>query len=89
MGRHGINVNALAPGWFPSDISRATLARHEARLLEEIPLHSFGGEHDLKGAIALLASPHRFRHGGRAGRRRRPDGALSNGPVNSNNQTVD
>jgi gluconate 5-dehydrogenase len=53
---HGINVNALAPGWFPSDMSRATLARHEGRLLDEIPLHRLGGEHDLKGAIALLAS---------------------------------
>jgi gluconate 5-dehydrogenase len=54
--RHGITVNALAPGWFPSDMSRVTLERHLHRVLDEIPLRRLGGEHDLKGAIAFLAS---------------------------------
>ncbi len=54
--RYGITVNALAPGWFPSDLSQAVLERHEAELLGDIPLGRFGGDDDLKGAIALLAS---------------------------------
>lgn len=54
--RHGITVNALAPGWFPSDLSGAVLERHEEELLRDIPLGRFGGDDDLKGAVALLAS---------------------------------
>jgi gluconate 5-dehydrogenase len=54
--RHGINVNAIAPGWFPSDMSGYVLERHEERLLENIPLRRFGGAHDLKGAVVFLAS---------------------------------
>jgi gluconate 5-dehydrogenase len=53
---HGIRVNAIAPGWFPSDMSGFVLDRHEDRLLEAIPLRRFGGPHDLKGAVVFLAS---------------------------------
>jgi NAD(P)-dependent dehydrogenase (short-subunit alcohol dehydrogenase family) len=54
--RHGIHVNAIAPGWFPTDMSRFVLDQHEERLLEHIPLRRFGGPDDLKGAVAFLAS---------------------------------
>jgi NAD(P)-dependent dehydrogenase (short-subunit alcohol dehydrogenase family) len=54
--QHGIYVNAIAPGWFPSDMSRHVLDSHEERLLEHIPLRRFGGDDDLKGAIVFLAS---------------------------------
>jgi NAD(P)-dependent dehydrogenase (short-subunit alcohol dehydrogenase family) len=54
--QHGIHVNAIAPGWFPSDMSGFVLERHADRLLEHIPLRRFGGESDLKGAVAFLAS---------------------------------
>jgi NAD(P)-dependent dehydrogenase (short-subunit alcohol dehydrogenase family) len=54
--RHGIYVNAIAPGWFPSDMSSFVLDRHGEQLLERIPLRRFGGESDLKGAVAFLAS---------------------------------
>jgi gluconate 5-dehydrogenase len=54
--RYGINVNAIAPGWFPSEMSRTVLERHEQRLLEKIPLGRLGGTSDLKGAVAFLAS---------------------------------
>jgi gluconate 5-dehydrogenase len=53
---YGIRVNAIAPGWFPSDLSRAVVERHEQRLLDEIPLGRLGGDGDLKGAVAYLAS---------------------------------
>ena len=53
--RHAINVNAIAPGWFPSEMSRFVLdSRPE--VVEHIPLRRFGGGDDLKGAILYLAS---------------------------------
>jgi NAD(P)-dependent dehydrogenase (short-subunit alcohol dehydrogenase family) len=55
--RHRICVNAIAPGWFPSDMSQALLDRAGDALLARIPLGRFGGADDLKGAAAFLASP--------------------------------
>jgi gluconate 5-dehydrogenase len=54
--RHGITVNAIAPGWFPTDMSRVLLDRFGDKILERIPLARFGGADDLKGALLLLAS---------------------------------
>jgi NAD(P)-dependent dehydrogenase (short-subunit alcohol dehydrogenase family) len=55
--RHGITVNAIAPGWFPSDMSRFVLDRQDDSLVRSIPLGRYGGPDDLKGAVAYLASP--------------------------------
>jgi gluconate 5-dehydrogenase len=54
--RHGIRVNAIAPGWFPSDMSSFVLESVPG-LEERIPLRRFGGPDDLKGAVVFLASP--------------------------------
>jgi NAD(P)-dependent dehydrogenase (short-subunit alcohol dehydrogenase family) len=54
--QHGITVNAIAPGWFPSDMSNVVLEKHGDQLRDSIPLHRFGGPDDLKGAIVFLAS---------------------------------
>jgi gluconate 5-dehydrogenase len=53
--RHGINVNAIAPGWFPSDMANFVIDRNP-ELAERIPLGRFGGPEDLKGAIVYLSS---------------------------------
>jgi NAD(P)-dependent dehydrogenase (short-subunit alcohol dehydrogenase family) len=54
--RHGIRVNAIAPGWFPSDMSNFVLDQHGDRLEQHVPLRRFGGPQDLKGAVVFLAS---------------------------------
>jgi len=53
---HGINVNAIAPGWFPSDMSQEVLRRSGDALRDSIPLRRYGGQDDLKGAVVFLAS---------------------------------
>lgn len=54
--RHNVYVNAIAPGWFPSRMSRWILEHRGERILPHIPLGRFGGDDDLKGAIVFLAS---------------------------------
>jgi len=55
--RHNINVNAIAPGWFPTRMSGATIEKFEDEMLADIPLHRFGSPEELKGVIVFLASP--------------------------------
>ena len=56
-GVHGITVNALAPGFFPSNMTRGLIAQvGEEALIGNAPLRRIGGEQDLKGAALLLAS---------------------------------
>ena len=54
--QHRINVNAIAPGWFPSDMNKVLLDAQPDAYLEHIPLRRFGGPDDLKGAVVFLAS---------------------------------
>jgi NAD(P)-dependent dehydrogenase (short-subunit alcohol dehydrogenase family) len=55
--RHGVRVNAIAPGWFDTDLSRAVIERSGEALLGTIPMRRLGGDTDLAGAVAYLASP--------------------------------
>lgn len=54
--RHGITVNAIAPGWFPTKMTRATLGEAADVIERATPLGRLGGPEDLKGAAVLLAS---------------------------------
>ncbi len=55
-GTYGIRVNAICPGFFPSKMSGALLAKIEASVIERTPLGRLGGDTDLMGAAVYLAS---------------------------------
>jgi NAD(P)-dependent dehydrogenase (short-subunit alcohol dehydrogenase family) len=56
-GRYGITVNSIAPGFFPSKMTRGLLAAVGAEsLAREAPLNRLGDDEDLKGAVVLFAS---------------------------------
>jgi NAD(P)-dependent dehydrogenase (short-subunit alcohol dehydrogenase family) len=56
-GRHGITVNAIAPGFFPSKMTKGLLDKLGAeRMAAHAPLNRLGDDDDLKGAALLFAS---------------------------------
>jgi len=56
-GEHGITVNSIAPGFFPSKLTRGTLERIGVeRLAAHAPLRRIGDDEDLKGVALLFAS---------------------------------
>lgn len=53
---HGITVNALAPGFFPTRMTQALIDRAEERLAAFSPMGRLGRPNELKGAALFLVS---------------------------------
>jgi gluconate 5-dehydrogenase len=54
--RHGINVNAVAPGFFLTRMTRGLIEQGEERLAMASPAGRIGRPGELKGAVLFLAS---------------------------------
>lgn len=53
-----ILVNAVSPGWFPSEMSRQVMDEdRKKRILNRMPLHRFGSPDELSPIICFLSSP--------------------------------
>jgi NAD(P)-dependent dehydrogenase (short-subunit alcohol dehydrogenase family) len=56
-GRHGITVNAIAPGMFPSKMTKGTIESVGLdAMTKRVPLQRIGDDEDLKGVALLFAS---------------------------------
>lgn len=56
-GQHGITVNAICPGFFPSKMSNGLIEKlGEDRMASHAPLKRLGDNEDLKGLTVLYAS---------------------------------
>ncbi|UAL54082.1 SDR family oxidoreductase [Bacillus sp. CMF21] len=55
-GQHNINVNAIAPGFFPTKMSQVIIENGKNHFLNITPLKRFGTDQDLKGAALFLAA---------------------------------
>jgi NAD(P)-dependent dehydrogenase (short-subunit alcohol dehydrogenase family) len=59
LGKHGIRVNALCPGWVSTELTAPQL-EHEAfqeSIRTRVPLRRWGAPEDFEGVAVYLASP--------------------------------
>jgi len=54
--KYNINVNCIAPGWFPTNMSQWILENMADKIIPRLLIKRFGNENDLKGIVILLAS---------------------------------
>ncbi|MGE3271086.1 MAG: glucose 1-dehydrogenase [Chloroflexota bacterium] len=54
--RHGIGVNAVAPGFFPTRMTQGLIDQAEAQLAASNPMGRLGRPGELKGTVLFLAS---------------------------------
>jgi NAD(P)-dependent dehydrogenase (short-subunit alcohol dehydrogenase family) len=54
--KYNIRVNAIAPGWFPTDMTHWVLEHQGKKILSLVPMGRYGDPEELKGAVVYLAS---------------------------------
>lgn len=57
IGSRSITVNAVAPGFIDTDMTRALTDEQRSALTQQIPLGRLGSVEDVAQAVAFLASP--------------------------------
>jgi 3-oxoacyl-[acyl-carrier protein] reductase len=57
VGARGITVNAVAPGFIDTDMTRELPEAQKEALLSAIPLRRLGNPEEIASAVAFLASP--------------------------------
>jgi NAD(P)-dependent dehydrogenase (short-subunit alcohol dehydrogenase family) len=54
--KHHVNVNAIAPAFFRTDLTRGTMDKSGEQILNHVPMGRFGELSDLDGSVVFLAS---------------------------------
>lgn len=57
VGSRGITVNAVAPGFIDTDMTRALPEEQRNALLQQIPLKRLGSAEEIAAVVGFLASP--------------------------------
>ncbi len=57
LSRDKITVNAIAPGAFPSEMTKVVLQDHKKMMLDQVPLGRIGEAEDMAAAAIYLACP--------------------------------
>ncbi len=55
LGSRGITVNAVAPGFIDTDMTRGLPEEHRQNLLDQVPLGRLGEPEEIAGVVAFLA----------------------------------
>ncbi|MFC4797966.1 SDR family oxidoreductase [Neobacillus sp. GCM10023253] len=56
LAPHNVHVNAIAPGFFPTKMTKAILGYSGESILDRTPAGRFGSDEDMKGPALFLAS---------------------------------
>ncbi len=56
-GRRGVNVNAIAPGWFPTRMASASINAFRQQFEDRTALGRLGDLDELRGAFVFLSAP--------------------------------
>ena len=57
LGSRNITINAVAPGFIDTDMTRSLPQEHKESLIGQIPLGRLGQPDEIAGAVAFLCSP--------------------------------